>query len=112
MIEDEYYIADDVKRTLIAAGADVIGPVGTLEQAKEAVEKQAFDFVILDLNLHEESAIVIADRLVSEGCKFIVSTGYDITSVPDQLRDQPRIEKPFTASDLLQMIVDIETGSK
>ena len=30
LVEDEYYIADDLRRTLHAAGATVIGPAPTL----------------------------------------------------------------------------------
>ena len=61
LVEDEYYIADDLRRTLDAAGATVVGPCSTLFKAQEAVEKGAFDCAVIDLNRDGESAVP-ADR--------------------------------------------------
>ena len=33
VVEDEYYIADDLRRALEAAGAEVVGPFSTIEKA-------------------------------------------------------------------------------
>ena len=33
VVEDEYYLADDIGRALRSAGADVAGPVGEVEDA-------------------------------------------------------------------------------
>ena len=47
VVEDEFYIADDLARALRAAGASVIGPCATVAQAEAAVVDSAFDFAIL-----------------------------------------------------------------
>src|SRR5579884_2248299 len=70
LVEDEYYIADDVRRTLNAAGAEVLGPFATLNRAGEAIDAGGFDCAVIDLNLHGESALPIADRLLEEGRSF------------------------------------------
>jgi DNA-binding response OmpR family regulator len=104
VVEDEYYIADDVRRELKAAGANVVGPVGTIELAQKAVDEDAFDCAVLDLNLHGESALPIAERLMERGKSFAIATGYGSGSVPDRLHGVPRIEKPFDPPTLVALI--------
>ena len=104
LIEDEYYIADDLRRTLTAAGAEVVGPYATLAKAHVALDRDGFDCAVIDLNLHGESAIPIADRLVEEGKSFAIATGYGSTAVPDRFNRVPRIEKPFDPSAVLKLV--------
>jgi DNA-binding NtrC family response regulator len=104
LVEDEYYIADDVQRILTAAGATIVGPCSTVSLAREAVDRGEFDCAVLDLNLHGESAQPIAERLLAEGRSFAIATGYGSPAVPPHLKDVPRIEKPFDASALLGLV--------
>jgi DNA-binding response OmpR family regulator len=104
LVEDEYYIADDVRRTLIAAGAEVLGPFATLPKAHEALDEGGFDCAVIDLNLHGENATPIADRLLDEGKSFAIATGYGSGAVPDRFRAVPRLEKPFDAPALLRLV--------
>ena len=109
IIEDEYYIADDVRRLLDAAGAQVIGPYARFEQAQAAVEENGFDFAILDLNLQGKSAAPIADRLIERGKSFAIATGYGSRAVPKRLQKLPRIEKPFDPPALLELIAEMSS---
>ena len=104
LIEDEYYIADDLRRILDRAGAAVVGPCATLAKANEALDEAAFDCAVIDLNLHGESAVPIADRLIEQGKSFAIATGYGGAALPDRLKDVPRIEKPFDPPALLQLL--------
>lgn len=101
LVEDEYYIADDLKRTLAAAGAEVIGPFGTVDKAREAILAGGFDGAVVDLNLRGETAVPIADRLVELGVPFAIATGYGPSALPERLQSVPRIEKPFQTSLLV-----------
>lgn len=107
VIEDEYYIADDLRRTLKSAGAEIVGPVATLRQALAQIEAGAFDCAVVDLNLHGESALPAAHRLREAGKSFAIATGYAPTSVPEEVGDVPRIEKPFDPPALLQLVAQI-----
>jgi DNA-binding NtrC family response regulator len=104
LVEDEYYIADDLRRTLIAAGAEVVGPISTLDTAQEALDSERFDCAVIDLNLQGESALPLIDRLVAEGRSFAIATGYGAAAVPARLSKVPRIEKPFDPRTLLQLV--------
>jgi DNA-binding NtrC family response regulator len=104
LIEDEYYIADELRRTLEAVGAKVVGPISTLSAAHEALDEGAFDCAVIDLNLHGQSALPIADRLLDGGKSFAIATGYGSTGVPDRFNDVPRLEKPFDPPALLRLV--------
>jgi DNA-binding NtrC family response regulator len=104
LVEDEYYIADDLRRTLNAVGAEVLGPFATLDKANGALDDDNFDCAVIDLNLHGESAAPIADRLMAEGKSFAIATGYGSTAVPDRFKQVPRIEKPFDPPALLKLV--------
>ena len=107
LVEDEFYIADDIRKTLLNAGAFVVGPVSTVERATQAVEEGAFDCAIVDLNLHGKSAAPVAERLFALGRSFAIATGYGSGEVPPHLNAVPRIEKPFNPPALLQLLTQL-----
>lgn len=111
LVEDEYYIADDLRRTLLAAGAEVLGPYATVKKAREALDLEKFDCAVIDLNLHGESALPIADRLSEQGKSFAIATGYGSAAVPDRFKQVPRIEKPFDPSALLHLVEQLSCAS-
>ena len=104
LIEDEYYIADDVRRILVAAGAEVVGPVGTLETAEAAVRSEQFDCALVDLNLHGESAAPLAERMAALDLPLAITTGYGSPAVPEHLQGVPRIEKPYDPSIMVDVV--------
>ena len=104
VVEDEYYIADDLRRMLSAAGATVVGPCGSLAKAEAALDEENFDCAVIDLNLAGESAVPIAERLASEGRGFAIATGYGSEALPERLQGVPRIEKPYDPPTLLDLL--------
>jgi len=107
VIEDEYYLADDLSRALARAGAEIVGPIGTLEEASRQVEADEFDCAVLDMNLRGEFVFQLAERLVDARTPFIIATGYNQASLPDILVDVPRIEKPFAPHQVVEAIARI-----
>ncbi|HEY1143926.1 MAG TPA: response regulator [Sphingomicrobium sp.] len=104
VVEDEYYLADDLSRTLKSAGAEVVGPVATLADAERLVDAEAFDCAVVDMNLRGDFAFEFAERLTQTGIPFIVTTGYNSASLPDRLKDVPRIEKPFSPTEVVEQL--------
>lgn len=104
MVEDEYYIADDLRRTIVASGGQIVGPCSSVAKAREALDRAEFDCAVIDLNLNGENAVPIAERLIREGHSFAIATGYDTAGLPDELQKMPRIEKPFDPRSLLQLV--------
>ena len=104
LLEDEYYLADDLSRALKDAGATVIGPVGTLPEAEGWLGDGAFDCAIVDMNLRGEFAFAIAERLKARDVPFVLATGYTEGSLPETLKDAPRVEKPFAPRQVIEML--------
>src|SRR5215213_1364887 len=75
IVEDEYFIADDISRGLARLGATVIGPVATCQEALTLLDEQpAPNFVLLDINVLDEAAFPVADALQERGIPFVFTT--------------------------------------
>lgn len=104
IVEDEYYLASDLAEALRERGAEVIGPVGTFEDAIRTLESTWIDRAILDVNLRGEMSFPIADRLEAAGIPYVITTGYSAESLPERFRAKPRLEKPFRPEAVARMI--------
>ncbi|KRQ01840.1 hypothetical protein AOQ72_10515 [Bradyrhizobium yuanmingense] len=106
IIEDEYFLGDDLAKTLASLGIQVIGPVPELDDAM-TVQHDGFDVAVIDINLRGNSAYPVADKLMHLGKPFIFATGYDATAIPDRFRHVRRWEKPYelgkVAADVLEL---------
>lgn len=113
IVEDEYFIASDLRRGLDAAGATVVGPVGDLGSALRLVESEALDVALLDVNLAGEASYPVAEALTRLGVPLLFLTGYDGWSMPERFRAAPRMAKPFAADALIARIGDmVKQGAK
>ena len=110
IVEDEYFLADDLARALERQGAEVVGPVGSLDEAEILVGEGKFDCAILDIILRGEMAFPIADRLESKGIPFIVASGYNSAAIPDRFLAVPRVEKPFNPGEVIAAIPNLLDG--
>ena len=104
IVEDEYYLADDLASALRSAGAEIVGPAGTLEEAQAFVEGDGFDCAVVDMNLRGDMAFPIADRLREAGIPFLIATGYNEASLPERFADVPRVEKPSDTRTVVEAI--------
>ena len=103
VVEDEYYIATEIRRMLASAGAIVIGPVGQFDRGMLLADEQ-IDAAILDVNLETDLSYPIADRLRRRDIPYMFLTGYDGWSLPADYRDEARLAKPFQAQALVEMV--------
>lgn len=105
VVEDEYFIADDIARALSRLGAEVVGPAPDLEEALAALASGTrIDLAVLDINLHGETVSPVADALADRGVPFVFATGYDQSAVPTRHQGAPRWEKPFDPNALVRAL--------
>src|SRR5262249_10195581 len=52
VIEDETLVSIGVEDTLLAAGYEVVGPIGCLELAIDAAAEAQIDIALIDIDLH------------------------------------------------------------
>jgi CheY-like chemotaxis protein len=100
IVEDEVLVAMDLARVLTQAGALVVGPAGTIEDALTLVALGAFDRAILDVNLGGRMVTPVATALSEKGIPFVYLTGYQEPSV----KGGPILHKPASLEQLLTVL--------
>ena len=105
IVEDEYMIAADLAYTLEDRGVEVVGPVGSVDEALALVEAEGrLDGAVLDLNLGNDRAYPVADALLARGVPFVFATGYGREVIPAAYAEVPRCEKPIEMSALAKLL--------
>ncbi len=105
VVEDEFYIADDVALALRTLGAEVVGPVPTKDKALALLDSEkTIDVAILDINLKEQAVYPVADALAQRGVPFVFATGYTAAAVPPEYQAVPLWEKPFDPQELARAL--------
>lgn len=106
VVEDEYFLADDLASRFRAQGASVVGPVASVDDALDLLDGgEAVDCAVLDLNLQGEKAFPIADLLLAREVPFVFATGYDASAIPDRFAGVKRCEKPVEADKIAEALL-------
>lgn len=110
IVEDEFLIALHVEDVMTGLGFEVVGPIPTLEQALDIARSEPLDGAVLDVNLAGTYVFPLAEELALRGVPFIMTTGYEAFSVPESLRDRPRLQKPVREAELIRLARSIFGG--
>jgi CheY-like chemotaxis protein len=103
VVEDDYLVAQVLVALLEDAGAEVVGPIGWIDEAIAFIEhdSQKLDGAVLDVNLHGKKSYPIADALAVRSVEFVFATGYDAGMIDGKYRHHRRCEKPFNRPALI-----------
>lgn len=104
VVEDDYYLASDEQAVLEAAGATVVGPTGSVEEACSLATHGEIDCAMVDINLGHGPTFAIALALQRRGIPFVFTTGYDAAAIPAEFDDVVRLEKPVNEKRLLEAV--------
>jgi len=105
VVEDEYMLAMEMSSELSDAGAVVIGPTSTIEQAIALIQSDsAIDGAILDVNLGGELVYPVARLLAQRGTPFVFVTGYETSALPQQFAAAPCVMKPVNIEEAIRAI--------
>lgn len=106
VVEDEYVIALEMQRALADEGAEILGPVASVQGALELIDRcSRVDVAILDINLHGEPAYPVAKELRRKGVPFVFTTGYGAASVPKEFSTVRLIEKPIDPQQIARTLL-------
>ena len=100
VVEDEMLIAVMIEETLQDLGCVVVGPVAKLDAALRLARDEALDAAILDVTIRGGQVYPVAEHLFVRGIPFVLASGYGDWALPENLQDQPRLTKPFSARDI------------
>ncbi|MEH3108273.1 MAG: response regulator [Sphingomonas fennica] len=107
IVEDEYFIAADLKAMLAETGALVIGPVSDPATGLVLAHEAAIDAAVIDVNLCGEPSFAIADALAARGVACLLVTGYDEWALPERYRTLPRLTKPVHMEVVIVAIANL-----
>lgn len=110
VIEDEYLVATEVAHILSTLGAATTMSA-SLQDAMEAAAAAA-DGAVIDIQLRDETAFPVIEKLRAAGVPVILVTGYDISIVPADLAGCPQLSKPFTTVQLQRAALDAFAGAE
>jgi CheY-like chemotaxis protein len=112
VVEDEALIGMLIEDALEDLGHEIVGPVGSLDEALELATHEPLDFAILDVNIRGGYSYPVADVLLQRGLPMLMTTGYDASVLPDRIQEQRRLRKPFTVEQLEAEILLMCSGQK
>jgi DNA-binding response OmpR family regulator len=108
IVEDEVLIAMELESKLQQAGFRVLGPFFKVRDALLAIASQPPDLAILDINMHDEKSVAVAEVLLAARVPFVTLTGYSEQEVPAIYRSSPIVTKPFDIDTLLQVLDELD----
>ena len=106
VVEDDYFIAQDVCNMLESNGADVLGPVPSVDNALAIIASETeIDAAVLDINLRDVMVFPVADALNARGVPFVFTTGYEKAAIPERFAGVSRCEKPINSDAIMRVFM-------
>jgi CheY-like chemotaxis protein len=110
VVEDEFYLAMEIKEEIERVGGAVIGPYASAQDGLAGLAAAKPDYGLVDINLGEGPTYEVADALQSRGVPFAFLTGYDAGSSPERFSLVERVEKPTHHRKVLEVLDGLRTG--
>lgn len=105
--EDDVLTILDTADALEASGAEVVGPIGNLDDALERVRAGSpVAAAVLDLSLRGHHVWPLADQLMKRGVPFVFATGYDGDNIPSRFAHIQRFLKPVPSTEIVTFLAD------
>ncbi|MBX5222366.1 response regulator [Rhizobium sp. NLR8a] len=105
VVEDEFFIADELRRKLTAAGLRVLGPVSSNEHALDLLEQERPDVAVLDVHLGGARATPVAAKLRQLNIPFVLATASPAHELASPvLADAVILEKPTDFGLLIETV--------
>ena len=102
VVEDDYYLATDLVRTLERAGAEIIGPVPNVRDALALLRAQP-DAAVLDVELQDGKSFPIADAFAERHIPFVFATA-SVEVIPPKYQARPICPKPAPVAAVLNAL--------
>ena len=111
VVEDDFYLADDLRQVLEDVGATVLGPARDAGEALRSIDRTRPDCTTLDVNLGNGPSFEIAKALKVRAIPFIFVTGYDTGVIPPEFANTPCLQKPADPRSLVTAIVELRRSA-
>ncbi len=95
VVEDFNVLAMEMEWLLTRLGCVVCGPAASVEAALAELERGPIDAALLDVDLSGTPVTPVARRLKALGVPFVLTSGYEASSLPPELRGEALLQKPL-----------------
>jgi CheY-like chemotaxis protein len=108
IVEDEPFIALELKAAVEEAGGLVVGPVASAEAALELLKRETVAAAILDVQLSDGTVSPVAAVLVQRGIPMVFQSGVNLPAdLRERCPDAVHYKKPVAAQLLLSKIAEL-----
>ncbi|MFN4282700.1 MAG: response regulator [Alphaproteobacteria bacterium] len=104
IVEDEAAVSFLVEDMLQDLGCTAVWHASSVREALDIVAQHRPDAAVLDVNLRDELAYPVAERLDAMEVPFIFATGYGRRGIPADWLIKPVVQKPFDAEALREAL--------
>ena len=104
IVEDEYFLAEDLADHFRSLGVEVLGPAGTVADALCLLKSFEVEGAVLDVNLRGERVYPVAEVLRQKRIPFVFASGYGAELEPTIYKDVPRCIKPVDLAALTKTL--------
>ena len=104
IVEDEYLVAEEIANTLRESKIHVVGPIGMIHEAYEAVQDTSLDCAVMDINIGGGASFPLIDVLIQRSVPVLLMTGYDQEELPMKYRSLPLVQKPLLRGELARAL--------
>ena len=100
VVEDEPLVGMEIEDAIGELGHDVVGPVAELHEALALASDGELCCAVLDINIRGGNSYPVVDLLRRRGVPILLMSGYDVQTLPERLRGEALLQKPFTYDQL------------
>ena len=105
IVEDEALVALNLEMMLEELGCRVVATMMRLEQAESILSSEiSADVAVLDVNIGGSPVFPLAEKLAARRVPIVFATGYGKSGIPENWRDRPVLQKPYTINDLTRCL--------
>ncbi len=109
VVEDEFFIALEIKTALTSAGNKVLGPASSVDHALELLRETKPDAAVLDVDLAGERVTPVAIQLKALGVPFVLASAADAGALAQNavLAGVRNLAKPTDMRQLAAAVAEI-----
>ena len=104
IVEDSTLIAMDLEDILKNCGCQIVGPLSSLEQALQALGREAFDVAVVDYRLGNCTAVRLLNALNDRSIPFAICTGTKGSEIRTLYPHTAILPKPCTPEDVFLVV--------
>ncbi len=110
VVEDEILVATTIECEVEGAGAQVVGPAYTLDEALAlALDGETIDIAVLDINLGRFKVWPVAEALNHRGIPYVFASAnaFGANAIPQPFAAAPRFDKPVRMTSMLRKLAEM-----